>query len=330
MPDTQPEPRTSARHNARSLILATVKENVSLTALDAETGEIAHIVEVGTAGSAKPHEIALSADGSRAFVSLYGSADYGPNVPDNRIAVVDLDSMSLAGHIDLNLYKGPHALRIGPDGKLWATVDPNRCVLVIDPDSWQIERTIWLQVPGHFFAAAPDGNTLYVSAKEYPVIAEIDMAARRIAATIDVPVGGQGICTSVDGKWLYVGDFHRPLLHVIDCAARTLADTVPLTGVPGWPFVSADGRWLVVTTWDEPAGRGFAEILDTANLRDRRVVNLPAEPFHVLFDDDSAHFRIALATGEVPRISLADAAIVAGGFGVGGSMPEALVRWPTS
>jgi DNA-binding beta-propeller fold protein YncE len=328
MPDTQPEGATKVGRNARPLILSTVKQNVSLTAVDAETGTIAHTVEVGTVGSAKPHEITLSADGSRAYVSLYGSADYGPNVPDNRIAVVDLDGMTLAGHIDLGLYRGPHALATGADGRIWATVDPNRCVLVIDPDTWQIERTIWLQVPGHFFAKAPDGNTLYVSAKEYPVIAEIDMDRRAVAATIDVPVGAQGIRVSTDGKWLYAGDFNRPLLHVIDCGTRRLADTVPLAGVPGWPFVSPDGKSVVVTTYDAGAERGYAEILDASDLRRRRAVELPAEPFHVLFDEDSTHFHIALADGEVPRIGVAAAAVVDGGFAVGGTMPEALVRWP--
>lgn len=330
MPGTSPETRARRAANSRTLILSTVKQNVSLTATDAATGEIAHVVQVGTVGTAKPHEIALSADGSRAFVSLYGSADYGPNVPDNRIAVVDLDGMVLAGHIDLNLYKGPHALVVGPDGMLWATVDHNRCLLVIDPDTWQIERTLWLQVPGHFLAMSPDGRTLYASAKEYPEIVEIDMAARAIAATIDVPVGAQAIRVSHDGRSLYVGDFHRPLLHVVDRAARKVVDTVPLAAVPGWPFVSPDGRTLVMTTWDEPAGRGYAEILQTENLRHRRAVDLPAEPFHVLFAEDSASFHVALGNGEVPKIDVAGAAIVDGGFNVGGSMPEALVRWPAA
>jgi DNA-binding beta-propeller fold protein YncE len=328
MPDTQPEAAPAAGRNTTTLILATVKQNVSLTATDAATGAIAHVVKVGTVGTSKLHEIALSADGSRAFVSLYGSADYGPNVPDNRIAVVDLATMTLAGHIDLNLYKGPHALVVGADGMLWATVDANRCLLVIDPESWQIERTLWLQVPGHFLAASPDGNTLYVTAKEYPVVVEIDMAARAIAATIALPVGGQGIRVSVDGKFLYVGDFHRPLLHVVDCATRRVVQTVPLTGVPGWPFVSPDGRHIVVTTWDESAGRGYAEILDTADPLQRRIVALPAEPFHALFSEDGRTFHVALGDGAVPCIDIATAAIVDGGFDVGGSMPEALVRWP--
>jgi DNA-binding beta-propeller fold protein YncE len=313
--------------DANRMILMTVKENVSLSAFDADTGACRAVVEVGTRQTSKPHELAVSADGTCAFVSLYGSADYGPNVPDNRIAVVDLTDMSLAGHIDLNLYKGPHALWIDPRGKLWATVDHNRCLLTIDPDSWEIEHTIWLQTPGHFLAATPDGRTLYVSAKEYPVITEVDIATRTIAAQIPVPVGAQAIRVSNDGKWLYVGDFHRPLLHVIDCAGRRVAASHALTGVPGWPFVSPDGKTLAVTTYDEPADRGYAELFDTANLDDRRVVDLPSEPFHVLFTDDSRHVYVAQGRGEVTKIDVAGAAIVEGGFSAGGSMPEAIVYW---
>ncbi len=103
---------------------------------------------------------------------------------------------------------------------------------------------------------------------------------------------------------------------------------MPLTGVPGWPFVSGDGAWLVVTTYDEPADRGYAEILDTADPTRRHVVELPAEPFHVLFADDGSTFHVALANGEVPCIGLATAEIVDGGWHAGGTMPEALVRLP--
>jgi DNA-binding beta-propeller fold protein YncE len=311
----------------RRLILMTVKENVCLTALDAETGATVACIEVGTLNTGKPHELAVAKDGTRAFVSLYGSADYGPNVPDNRIAVVDLTDMTLAGHIDLNLYKGPHALVIDQQGKLWATVDHSRCVLVIDPDSWEIEHTIWIQTPGHFLAAAPDGKTLYASSKEYPVITEIDIASRTITARIDVPVGAQAIRVSNDGARLFVGDFHRPLLHVIDCAARKLASTHALTGVPGWPFLSPDGKTLAVSTYDEPNDKGYVELLDADDPDQRRVVDVADEPFHLLFSDDSQYLHAALGNGEVPKIDVAKAAIVDGGYHAGGSVPEAIMAY---
>ena len=308
------------------LILATVKENVSLTALDAGSGEIVAVVTVGEVGTKKPHEVTLSADRTKAFVSLYGSADYGPkNVPDNRIAVVDLKEMTLAGHIDLDLYRGPHALATGRDGKIWVTVDPNRCVLVIDPESREIEHTIWLETPGHFSAMSPDGSRIYFSAKEYPVVTEVDVASRAITARIRLPVGAQALRVSPDGSRLFVGDLRRPLLHVIDCESRQLVTTVPLTGVPGWPFNSADGKYVVVTTYDEPADRGYVEILNAADLARRRVVELPAEPFHALATRDGEGMYVALANGEIPRIDLESAAIVEGGFFAGGAMPEALI-----
>lgn len=313
-----------ARTNARRLLLATVKENVSLTAIDPETGAIVAAVEVGERGTAKPHEFTLSAGGRRAFVSLYGSADYGRSVPDNRIAVVDLATMTLAGHINLGLYAGPHAMMTARDGRIWVTVDANRCVLVIDPAAWEIERCIWLEVPGHFLAAAPDGRTVYFSAKEYPVIVEVDVESRSVTGRIPLPVGGQGIRVSPDGRRLYVGDFHRPLLHVVDCAAREVIRTVPLTGVPGWPFNSADGRHVIVTTYDEPTDRGFVEILDAADPGIRRVVDVPAEPFHVTDAGDGVHVYAALASGRLEKISLPDVAVVPGGFDAGGTMPEAL------
>ncbi len=309
------------------LILLTVKENVSLTALNAETGEIVACVEVGTRQTSKPHEITLSKDGARAFVSLYGSADYGPNIPDNRIAVVDLNTMTLAGHVDLNLYKGPHALVTGSEGKIWVTVDGSRCVLVIDPDSWEIEHSLWLETPGHFLAAAPDGNTLYVSAKEYPVITEIDMAARDIVARIPVPVGAQAIRVSHDGTQLFVGDFHRPLLHVVDCASRRVVSSHALAGVPGWPFVSPDGETLVVTTYNEDDDQGFLEILDPADPDKRRSISLPDEPFHVLFTDDSKHLHVVQADGVLPKVNIKNAEIVEGGLNAGGTMPEAMIYW---
>jgi len=310
---------------SRDIIIATVKENVSLSAFDAETGEVLAAVPVGTKDIAKPHEITVTNDGRYAFVSLYGDKDYGPNTPDNRLGIVDLSDFSFAGHMDLGLYKGPHALMTDRDGMIWATVDPNRCVLVIDPDRREIVHTIHLGVPGHFLAAAPDGATVYFSAKEYPEIVEVDVAAKQITGRLQVPVGAQAIRVSPNGALLYAGDFHRPLLHILDCTTRELVKSVPLTGVPGWPFISGDGGKIIVTTYDEPADRGFVELLQANNPEERVVIDVPSEPFHALPLRDGRHALVALADGEIAKIDLVDGKLVDGGFGAGGSMPETLL-----
>ena len=309
----------------RTRILATVKENVSLAVFDADTKEPIAFVPVGDKGIAKPHEIALTSDGCLAFVSIYGDGDYGNNVPDNRLGVVDLEKLTFAGHIDLAPYRGPHAMMTDPMGKIWVTVEHNRCVLVIDPVSREIEHTIWLEVPGHFLAAAPDGSTVWFSAKEYPVIVEVDVSSRQVVSRIPVPVGAQAIRVSPDGKTLYVGDLHRPLLHLIDLAKREVVQTVGLTGVPGWPFNSHDGRFVIVTTYDESRKLGCVELLNRSDMTGAGVVEVPAEPFHALPEPDGRHSLVALANGDVARIDLQAGSIVEGGFHVGGTMPEMLL-----
>ena len=309
----------------REIIVATVKENVSLSAFDAVTGGTIAVVPVGTKDVSKPHEIALSRDGKKAFVSLYGDKDYGPNTPDNRIGVVNLTDFSFAGHIDLDLYKGPHAMWAAPDGMIWVTVDPNRCVLLIDPDSWEIEKTLFLEVPGHFSAASADEGYIYFSAKEYPVVVEVDVSRREITRRFQVPVGAQAVRVSADGKCLYVGDFNRPLLHIIDLASGELSGTFALTGVPGWPFNSRNGEQLIVTTYDEPADRGYVELLKVSNLNERRGIELPAEPFHALPMKDGIYALVALANGDIAKIDLVNACLTDGGFSAGGSMPETLL-----
>lgn len=311
-------------------VLVTVKGSVSLSSFDVLTGERIGSALVGTADISKPHELTITKDGTCAFVSLYGDKDYGPNTPDNRLAVVDLNEMKLLGHVDLGLYLGPHALMTDLDGMIWVTVDGSRCVLIIDPDTWEIERTISLEVPAHFLAPTSDGLTVYFSAKEHPVICEVDVDTKEVRARIPLPVGGQAIRVSRDDRRLYVGHLSRPLLHVVDCASRQVVETVPLRAVPGWPFVSLDDAHVIVTTFDEPADRGFVELLDSNDLTRRAVIEVPAEPFHALPMRDGEHALVALANGEIIKIHLKRAEIVSGGFSAGGTMPEMLVYLPDS
>ena len=309
-------------------ILATVKSNVSLSVFDAMSGEQLACVPVGTAGNSKPHEIAITNDGSHAYVSLYGDKDYGLNTPDNRLAVVDLTRMRLVGHVDLGLYFGPHALMTDPEGKIWVTVEANCCVLVLDPATWEVEHTIHLGVPGHFLAATSDGGTVYFSAKEYPFICEVDVNSKEMRAKIPLPVGAQAIRVSHDDQRLYVGHLNRPLLHVIDRAARQVVETVRLTAVPGWPFVTPDGSLVLVTTYDECADRGFVELLDVNDLTRRTAVDVPGEPFHALPMHDGEHVLVALASGEIVKVHLNRAELVPGGFHANGDMPEMLLHIP--
>ncbi len=314
---------------SKQFIIVTVKENVSLSVFNPETGEKVHEITVGVPEVGQPHEITLSNDKSKAFISLYGGKDYGSNTPWNQIAVVDLKRWTLLGHIDLGLYKGPHGITTDSDDKIWVTVEHSHSCLVIDSDSWEIERTIWYKAPGHFIAQSPPnspmGEKMYFSHKEYPLVTEVDVATKQITGQISLPVGAQGLACAPDGMHLFVCDFHRPLLHIVDLKKQARTHTVPLTAVPGWPFPAKDGKYIVVNTYDEANDQGYCEILDGKDLLQKKVVELPAEPFHLLYTADNTHAYVALADGHIIKINLAKAEITDDGFYAGGTMPEALL-----
>src|SRR3954465_14075109 len=67
--------------------------------------------------TARPHEIALSADHCLAYVSIYGLGVYGNNAqPGNTIVVLDLAARQQVGEIDISPYVAPHGLMFGADG----------------------------------------------------------------------------------------------------------------------------------------------------------------------------------------------------------------------
>lgn len=309
------------------LILCTAKGSVALAIVDVDAGTAVDRIVVGEPEVAKPHEIAIARDGRRAFVTIYGDADYGRNTPDNRIAVVDLEARRLERHIDLDLYRGPHALAMDHAGKLWVTVEESHSVLVIDTEQLAIEKTVWMQAPVHFAAADSSGRTLYFTHKQYPFVTEVDAAERTVTARIDLAVGAQALCVSRDDALLYVGDFNRPLLHVVDRSAHRVVRSVPLSGVPGWPYQTPDGRTLVMTTWIEAEGRGFIELLDPQTFKPRHVLEIAAEPFHALASADGKRLFAALGTGKIAVVDLESGALSTT-IDVDGGMLEALAAMP--
>lgn len=307
------------------MLLMTVKGNQTVAFFDEATGERLAAPVVGTPTS-RPHEIVLSADGRRAFVTLYGDGAYAENNPNNQIAVIDVASMSLERVIDTNLYRGPHGLTRDGDGRIWATAERNRCMIVIDPARCEIVRTVHSETPGHFLAASPDGKTIYSGHKEIPYLGVYSAEESRMIGKIPLDIGSQALRHAPQGNILYVGDFFRPLFHVVDTHARRVVRSVPLRGVPGWPYATPDGRHIVVSTFIEADDRGFAEIFDAESLAPVSVVDLPAEPFHVLACEDGETVLIVVGDGRVVRMNIATGVLDDLHYDTGAAMPEQVVR----
>lgn len=307
------------------MLLMTVKGNQTVAFFDEDTGERIAAPIVGTP-TAKPHEIVLSADGRRAFVTLYGDGAYAQNNPNNQIAVIDVASMSLDRLINTDLYRGPHGLARDFLGRIWATAECNDCVLVIDPDSCEIVRAIYAESHPHFLYPSRDGRTIYSAHKETPFLGVHSAEEMRMVDKIPLDIGSQAIWHAPDEDLLYVGDFFRPLFHVVDTAARNVLHSVQLCGVPGWPYATPDGRHIVVSTYVEAEDRGFAEIFEAESYRPVSLVELPAEPFHILACEDRETVLIVVGDGRLVRMNIATGELDDLFYDGGAPMPEQVVR----
>ncbi|MEM8855117.1 MAG: hypothetical protein AAGD34_15540 [Pseudomonadota bacterium] len=323
--DARTDTTAQQASQTRTVLLTTVKGNQTVAFMDEATGACLAAPVVGTP-DAKPHEIILSEDGARAFVSLYGDKGYGDNTPANRLAVVDVKAMALERVIGLDLYLGPHGLARDCHGRIWVSAEVNRCLLVIDPDRCEIVQSVYSEAGCHFLAASPDGRLMYSAHKEVPFIGIHDVETCRMVERIDLAIGSQAIWHAPQGDTLYVGDFCRPLFHVVDTRERKVVRSVPLTGVPGWPYATPDGRHIVVSTYLEKEDRGFAEVFDAATLSPMSKVELPAEPFHVLDGNDGRTVLIVVGDSRLVRMEIATGRIESLEYALGAVMPEQVVR----
>ncbi len=315
--------------NARATLLVTVRDSISLCALDLETAETVGIARTGEEGVAKPHEFALTRDGKTAFTSIYGNRGYGTNdKPGKELGIVDLETMTTVGKVDLDLYRAPHGMDTDRDGMIWVTAEVNRCALVIDPETRRIARSVWMEAPVHFIAQSRDRARMYFSHKEVPFVSVVDVGEKRVTGRIPLPIGSQSLSVAPDGRRIYIGDFNRPLLHVADAATNQVVETVKLAAVPGWPYATPDGKYVIVTTYDEPNDRGYVEILDARDFARARVIEMGAEPFHALAAGDGRHLYVALGDGRIPKIDLERAAIAEDRLRANGTGAEKLMIVP--
>ena len=76
------------------------------------------------------HELAISPDGARAFVPIYGDGRHGANPnPGHQIAVIDLHSREHLSTFSVAPYLAPHGMRWGPAPAITIQIDGNNILI---------------------------------------------------------------------------------------------------------------------------------------------------------------------------------------------------------
>jgi DNA-binding beta-propeller fold protein YncE len=165
----------------------------------------------------RPHDLAVTSDGRRAWVSLEGS---------DQIAVVDLRTRTAARYLSTG--RRPHDLLLGPDGRAWVT-DWDGGLNVYAP-SGRLLREVALGEEAHHLAFTPDGAQVWLTDSPGRLVFVVDTRSLRLAARL--PLQGAPHHLAVVGGWAAVADNTNGTVVLLDAASKRRAGRVRVGAGP--------------------------------------------------------------------------------------------------
>ncbi len=241
-----------------------------------------------------PHEVVLSPDRKKAYVSIYGNGQVGTNTePGTRIAVIDIAAKKLDGFIEIAPFLAPHGMMFDGAGLLWATAESSHALVYIDPKRGVVLGHVETEsLRTHFMAANADGTKIYVPHRQLSFMSVIDTATRQVVKRIpDFRYECQGVATAPDGNRVYQASSARPEISVIDPTTDTVAGRIMVEGLGEFSpqlnrlRVSPDNRYLVISF---NVAR-MAAVIDTEAPERQHLFKLDKGPMGIAFGADLSH-----------------------------------------
>lgn len=210
--------------------------------------------------SAHPHEIVLSPDGQRLYVTDNGVMQIEfAGEGGNKVSIIDVPGRRKVGEVDLGQWRRPHGIALCPDGTLLATSEAPDQLLVIDAAQQKIARTFETggETP-HIVRCSEDSTQAYVSNARSRTVARIDLETgeRELLETGDRP---EGSCLSPDYSTLYVVHRDADKIVAIDTADWSILGEIVALGQPVRCGVSGDGQMIAYGLFAGQAV-GFADL----------------------------------------------------------------------
>jgi len=303
------EPACTQSTPQRSL-LALSKRNHTLAIVDPATFAILARLPVGP----DPHEVVASADGTKAYVSIYGGGRY------HSLSVLDLVAQKALPDIDTGALNGPHGI-VFVGGKVWFTAEGAKALARFDPATNTID---WIMGTGqnrtHMLYVTSDEKTIYTTNVSSGTVSVLELvtlppmgpppgtappggqaAPPRPAGpprmdwnetVIPVGKGDEGFDVSPDGHELWTADAQDGSLSVIYLPSKKVTATLDakIFGSNRLKF-TPNGKLVAITS----LRNGDLVIYDATTRKEYRRVHIGTGAAGILMDADGTRAFVACA-----------------------------------
>ncbi len=219
-------------------------------------------------GSASPHGIALTNDGSKLYVGLENA-----DIPG--IVVYDTKANKVVKKIDVVL-RGGHFLAIQPGtDKLYYPMREDNRVLVIDTKTDRIIKVIAIAGGPVGVGFAPNGE-VWIHNDGDGTVHVIDGTKDEVVTVLkDLGKGAGRMAVSADGKWAASTHGGSQDVAIINAATKQVAATIAIGRGPGFPVFSPDGAKLYVMN----SGAGDIAVIDLNDMKVAARHKVGVNPF---------------------------------------------------
>ena len=251
------EPRPSGSATAEKPTLAVVEKIAGQVGFYSAGGQRLAGVPV----SVHPHEIVLSRDQRRLYVSDNGILWMtDPGEGDNTISILDVKTRAKTGEISLGRFRRPHGMDVDPQtGRLVVTVENPPGLLLVDPAARKVLRSYDVQgkMP-HMVVLGVGAEWAYVSNSGSATVAAVHLASG-LVKLIPTDARPQGGVRAADGRQVYMTNSDGNSISILDTARQERVGVIPTGRQPGRIALTPDGKTLVYNLQGDDAV-GFAEV----------------------------------------------------------------------
>lgn len=268
----------------------------TITLIDPATMTLLTTIGVGN----DPHEIAVSPDGRRAYVSNYGHS-FGTT-----LSVIDVAARTKIRDVPVAPLTGPHGI-VFRNGKVWFTAERSSAVGRYDPAA---DRVDWIgrvnPASAHMLAVNAWGTTVYtanITAGTASII-DVEGAETQARKSILTVTAGEGLALSPDETELWVGSVGTGGIAVISLQSETVVHRVP--GVFAYRLTfTHDGRFVLV-----PRGTNVV-VYDRATREELRSIPVGGTAFSVIVAPGNRTAYVAMNNpSRVVKLDLASGTIL--------------------